>query len=194
LNGRCEIAGAAAPAVQRPVETLPDRRAAVRRILHPDWRRAREQSPDHFCVSVEGSPAKRLPALDAARERIKPEVDHQGDGREIVRVCPVGDQPHLPARQRGHDDRLRIDNGLRRCAIAGRAGGKQPLDGRRVPEQQVNDVVEAQHDGRIDRGDVVPEDPAIDVASTIADLLARRGPGVVVSDGVHAVPGPMIES
>ena len=152
-----------------------------------------QQPPDHVGVSVKGGPAKRLPALDAARERIEPEVDHQGDGREIVRVRPVGDQPHLLAPSVDTTPGCASTNGLRRGAIAGRAGGKQPLDRRRVTQQQLDDVVEAQHDGRIDRGDVVPEHPAIDVAAAIADLLARRGPRVVVGDGVQAVPGPMIE-
>jgi len=64
---------------------------------------------------------------------------------------------------------------------------------RSAPHQQFDDIVVTEAFGHIEGGCVVVEDPSIDIAATIADLLARRRPFAVMNRLVLAVPDAMIQ-
>src|SRR5688500_8404584 len=61
-----------------------------------------------------------------------------------------------------------------------------------MAHQQFDDVVVVEGFGHIEGGYVVAEDPSIDIAAAIADLLARRRPLAVMGHRVLAVPDTLI--
>ena len=79
--------------------TLPEIAAVVGGEVHDDtgvtvtgpaFHDSRAVEPGGLFVAVRG-------------ERVESEIEHQREGGGVVRVCPVGDQSHLIARERTDD-------------------------------------------------------------------------------------------